>query len=291
VNASAGGAAGPGAGRTALVTGCSSGIGLAAAHGLRARGYRVFPTARARSDLVRLRDEGFEALALELADPASVEDCAAQALEGAGGRLDLLVNSAAYGQPGAVEDLTREVLRAQFETNVFGWHQLTSAVLPAMRERGAGRIVQVSSVLGLVALSFRGAYNASKFALEGLSDTLRMELHGSGIHVSLIEPGPITSRFRTNALAAFRRNVDQHASAHRETYRAVLARLESSDEAPFTLEPEAVVRCIVHAAESARPQPRYYVTRPTWMLATARRVLTHRGLDRLLRRITRSETD
>jgi NAD(P)-dependent dehydrogenase (short-subunit alcohol dehydrogenase family) len=189
-----------------------------------------------------------------------------------------------------VEDLSREVLREQFETNLFGWHQLTVAVLPAMRRQGRGRIVQVSSVLGLVALSFRGAYNASKFALEGLSDTLRMELAGSGVELSIVEPGPIRSRFRDNARAAFERNVDVESSPFRDTYRAVRARLEAPDDDPFTLAPEAVVARIVHALESPRPRPRYYVTTPTWLLASARRLLTHRGLDRLGRWITRRET-
>ncbi len=281
---------GSGVSRSALVTGCSSGIGLAAAEGLRARGYRVFPTARTEADLERLATGGFEPIALDLADSASVQACAAEALRRSGGRIDVLVNNGAYGQPGAVEDLSREVLRAQFETNVFGWHELTNAIIPSMRASGFGRIVQVSSVLGLVALAYRGAYNASKFALEGLSDTLRVELHGTGIHVSIVEPGPITSRFRENARVAFERNVDAEASAHRDVYRTVRERLESSDEDPFTLPPEAVVRCIVHAVEHARPQPRYYVTKPTWMLATARRLLSHRGLDRLQRAIMRRET-
>jgi NAD(P)-dependent dehydrogenase (short-subunit alcohol dehydrogenase family) len=280
-----------GHGRTVLVTGCSSGIGLATARDLRDRDYRVVATARRPDDLERLRAEELDVLALELADPVSVQAAARDALAIGGGRLHGLVNNAAYGQPGAVEDLTREVLREQFETNLFGCHQLTCAVLPAMRGAGQGRIVQVSSVLGLVAMSFRGAYNASKFALEGLSDTLRMELHGSGITVSLIEPGPITSRFREHARAAFVRNVDVESSPFRQTYRALLARLDSSEQDPFTLPPEAVAECIVHALESRRPKPRYYVTRPTWILAGAKRLLSHRGLDRMLRFATRRELD
>src|SRR5690554_7367565 len=211
--------------RSILITGCSSGIGEAAARTLRARGWRVFATARKAADVERLATEGFEALQLDLADSASIRRAVETALERSGGRLDALFNNGAYGQPGAVEDLTREVLREQLETNLLGTHELTCLVLPAMRAQGHGRIVHNSSILGFAALPYRGAYNCSKFALEGLADTLRQELQGSGIHVSLIEPGPIASRFRENAYRAFKANIDTEHSYHRETYRAVEARL------------------------------------------------------------------
>ena len=175
-----------------LITGCSSGIGHAAAHALAARGWRVFATARAEADVERLREEGLEALALDLADSASIEAAVEEVRERTGGRLTALFNNGAYGQPGAVEDLSRAVLREQLETNLLGTHELTTRVLPMMRAQGHGRIVQNSSVLGLAALPYRGAYVCSKFALEGLTDTLRQELTGSGIHISLIQPGPIT---------------------------------------------------------------------------------------------------
>jgi len=195
--------------KTILITGCSSGIGLCVARGLSSRGYRVFATARRTADVEALNKEGLESLLLDLDDPHSITAAVEEILTRTNGRLDALFNNGAYGQPGAVEDLSRDVLRAQFETNLLGWHQLTNLVLPVMRSQGHGRIIHNSSVLGFVALRYRGAYNASKYALEGLADTLRLELAGTDIHVSLIEPGPITSRFRENAFAAHSSSPDQ----------------------------------------------------------------------------------
>ncbi len=276
--------------RSILITGCSSGIGLAAATTLRARGWRVFATARQATDVARLREQGFEAVTLDLDDDASIEGALAWVLARTGGGLDALFNNGAYGQPGAVEDLTRAVLRAQLETNLLGTHELTRRVIPVMRAQGHGRIVQNSSVLGFAALPYRGAYVCSKFALEGLTDTLRQELTGTGIHISLIEPGPITSRFRENAHAAFRRHINLERSAHAETYRAVEARLAGQGAGtPFTLEADAVVRKLIHALEAPHPRPRYYVTLPTWLFGVLRRVLSTRWMDRLLLRATRGE--
>ena len=178
-------------GKSVLITGCSSGIGEATAHRLAERGYQVFATARKPEDVARVNRAGLNSLPLDLCDPASIADAVEQVLEQTGGRLYALFNNGAYSQPGAVEDLETRVLRTQFETNLFGWHDLTRRLIPVMRRQGEGRIIQNSSVLGFVSLRYRGAYNASKYALEGLSDTLRLELDGSGIHVSLIEPGPI----------------------------------------------------------------------------------------------------
>ena len=211
--------------KTILITGCSSGIGGWAAHGLKARGWRVFATARQPADVARLQAEGLESLPLDLHDSASIQTAVATVLERTGGRLDALLNNGAYGQPGAVEDLSREALREQFETNLFGTQELTNQIIPVMRQQGGGRILYISSVLGLVAFPYRGAYVASKFALEGLADTLRLELASTGIHVCLIEPGPILSRFRDNAHVAYRRHVRVEASPHREKYAAMEARL------------------------------------------------------------------
>lgn len=273
--------------RTVAVTGCSSGIGEAIALGLRHRGYRILATARTDADLERLAAAGVEPLPLELADPESVAACARTIAERAGGQLWGLVNNAAFGQPGAVEDLSREVLRRQFEVNLLGTHDLTVRLLPVMHEQGFGRVVQISSLLGLVALRYRGAYNASKFALEGLTDTLRLELTGTGIHPVLVEPGPITSRFREHAYEAFRANIDPEHSYHRGTYeREVAARLAGSEEAPFTLGPEAVLAKTVKALERRRPRARYYVTFPTYLLAALKWSLPVRLLDPLLRRIS-----
>jgi NAD(P)-dependent dehydrogenase (short-subunit alcohol dehydrogenase family) len=271
--------------RSVLITGCSSGIGLCAARGLQARGYRVFATARRRSDVERLATEGLEALALDLDEPESIGEALEAVLSRTGGSLFALFNNGAYGQPGAVEDLSREVLRAQFETNLFGWHDLTRRVVPVMRRQGGGRIVQNSSVLGLVSLAYRGAYNASKHALEALTDTLRLELRGTGIHLSLIEPGPIESRFRANSHLKFLRNIDRSASPHAARYAAMEARLtREGPAAPFTLPPEAVLRKLVHALESRRPRARYYVTFPTHLFGVLRRVLPDRALDAVLAR-------
>jgi len=269
------------------VTGCSSGIGEAIAVGLHQRGYRVLATARREADRQRLNEAGLEALPLELAEEASVAACAETIAERGEGRLAGLVNNAAYGQPGAVEDLGRDVLRRQLEVNLLGTHDLTVRLIPEMRRQGFGRIVNMSSVLGLVALRYRGAYNTSKFALEGLTDTLRQELAGSGLHASLIEPGPITSRFRENALAAFEANIDVAHSAHRVTYeQEVAARLAGSGEAPGTLPPEAVLAKTIKALEAPRPRARYYVTYPTYLLAGLKWALPTRWLDPLLRRIS-----
>jgi len=271
-----------------LITGCSSGIGLCVAKGLHERGYRVFATARKAEDVSRLEAMGLESTRLDLDDTTSIKEALTWVLEQTGGTLDALFNNGAYGQPGAVEDLSRDVLRAQFETNLFGTHQLTTQVIRVMRRQGHGRIIQNSSVLGLIALPFRGAYNASKFALEGLTDTLRLELYGTGIHVSLVEPGPVTSRFRANSYERYKANIDAEKSPFRETYRAMEKRLtKKGPAAPFTLPPEAVLKRVIHALESARPKRRYYVTFPTYLFGTLRRVLPYRWLDWVLRRVSR----
>ena len=271
--------------KSVLITGCSSGIGYCVARGLRNRGYRVFATARKSEDVQRLADEGFESLILDLDRSETIAAALSEVLNRTGGSLYGLFNNGAYGQPGAVEDLETNVLRAQFETNLFGWHELTRRIIPLMRRQGAGRIIQNSSVLGFVALTYRGAYNASKYALEGLSDTLRLELHGSGVYVSLIEPGPIESRFRANAYEKWRQNIDSEQSFHRGAYLAMAERLQKQGPAvPFTLPPEAVLKRVIHALESPRPRPRYYVTFPTYLFGTLKRLLPARTLDRILRR-------
>lgn len=279
--------------KAVLITGCSTGIGYHTAKVLRDRGYRVLATARKLSDVDRLTQEGFEAAQLDLDSSQSIQRAAQWALARTDGKLYGLFNNGAYGQPGAVEDLSRDVLRQQFETNVFGWLELTNLLIPAMRAQGEGRIIQNSSVLGLITLKYRGAYNASKFALEGLTDTLRHELAGSGIHVSLIEPGPIQSRFRQNAYDRFRANINTESSAHKTTYAAVEKRLASqtSPDEPdmFTLGPEAVAQKVIHALEAKRPKIRYYVTFPTYLFAVLKRILPMRTLDHILLSIANKE--
>lgn len=276
--------------RAILITGCSSGIGHFCARGLKAHGYRVFASARNQADVERLQAEGLEAVRLDLDHPESIDAALEQVLAATSGRLYALFNNGGYGQPGAVEDLSREMIRAQFETNVFGGLELTNKVIPIMRKQGFGRIIQNGSLLGLVALPYRGAYNASKYALEGLFDTLRLELAGTGIQVSLIEPGPIESRFRANAFAIYKRTIDVEHSAHRKVYEALEKRLtKQGPAAPFTLGPEAVLKKLLHALESDTAKARYYVTLPTWLFAIARRVLPAAGLDWLLKRVSRGE--
>lgn len=270
---------------TLLITGCSTGIGLACARGLAARGWRVFATARKSEDVAALQAQGLESLQLDLDDSNSINSAVDEVLHHTGGTLDALFNNGAYGLPGAIEDLSRDALRAQFETNLFGWLELTNRIIPVMRAQGHGRIVMNSSLLGFIALPYRGAYTASKFALEGLTDTLRLELHGSGIQVSLIEPGPIESRFRANAHAAFKRWIDAEHSAHKKQYAAQERRLTKEGPAvAFTLPAEAVLRNLIHALESPRARARYRVTVPSHVFAYLKRVLSGRALDGLTRR-------
>ena len=276
--------------QTVFITGCSTGIGYCVAHGLQRRGFNVIASARKPADVKRLISEGLDCIELDLDSSDSIAGAVRELADKCNRKVYGLFNNAGFGQPGAVEDLRREVLRGQFETNVFGTIELTNHIIPWMRTAGEGRIIQNSSVLGLISLAYRGAYNASKYALEGLYDTLRLELSGTRIYPVLIEPGPIRSRFRANAFAAYKRNIDIEKSVHREAYLATEKRLTlSGAAAPFTLPPEAVLDKVIRALESRRPRPRYYVTLPTYLFATLKRVLTARALDRILLSVSRSE--
>jgi NAD(P)-dependent dehydrogenase (short-subunit alcohol dehydrogenase family) len=277
-------------GLSILITGCSSGIGEHVALALHERGYRVFATARRSEAVARLKSRGLEALQLDLDDPSSIQSAVQEVLSRTGGSLYALFNNGGYGQPGAVEDLSRAALRAQLETNLLGWLELTNAVIPAMRRQGRGRIIQNSSVLGFVGLRLRGAYVSSKFAVEGLSDVLRQELHGSGIHVSLIEPGPVRSHFRANAFLAYRRFIRPKNSHWRETYARAERRLAHHErDAPFTLGPEAVLKAVVHALEARWPRARYRVTFPTHLFAVLKWLLPTWAMDAVLRAVSRGE--
>ncbi len=271
--------------KTVLITGCSSGIGLAAAHALRTRGWRVLATCRAAADAEARRAEGFDSFALDLADPDSVTRGVEAAL--ALGPVDALVNNGAFALPGAVEDLPREGLREIFETNLFGTHDLTRRMIPHFRAQGRGRVVNISSVLGLVGIRWRGAYVATKFALEGLSDVLRLEMEGTGIRVILIEPGPITSKIRANSIPHFERWIDWQASARADQYRGTLLKRlyhPAAKKDRFELPPSAVTKKLAHAIEHPRPKPRYYVTTPTHISGIGRRLLSTRALDWFARR-------
>ena len=270
--------------RTILITGCSSGIGHHAAIGLRRRGWRVFATARRQADVGRLADAGLESLRLDYADEESIKAALDDVLSRTGGRLDALFNNGGYAQAGAIEDVDTTAMRAQFEANFFGWHELTRRVIPVMRRQGSGRLVFCSSVLGFVGARYRGAYVASKHAVEGYADSLRLELHGTGIAVVLIEPGPIASNFRQNAVANIDRTIDIDESVHSETYRRDLAeRRDGHTHTRFRLGPDAVLKTLVKALDSTDPRPRYRVTVPTRAAAILKRILSTRMMDRIVR--------
>ena len=272
--------------KTILITGCSSGIGHDAAHGLKARGWRVFAACRKPEDCARLKAEGLESPLIDYQNADTITSGLEEVLSATGGTLDALFNNGAFACPGAVEDLPRGALQDIFEANVFGWHDLTRQVIPVMRSQGHGRIVQCSSVLGFVTMPWRGAYNATKFAVEGLTDTLRIEMRGTGIEVILIEPGPVTTKIRQNAIPHFERWIDWENSARAEQYRNGLHKrlYAPPSKDAFELPPSAVTRKLIHALESPRPRPRYYVTTPTYIMGTLRRVLPTRALDWVLAR-------
>lgn len=272
--------------KSILITGCSSGIGYAAAVGLRAQGWRVFAACRQTKDCDRLLAKGFESPLLDYTKPDTIQKALQDVLEATGGTLDALFNNGAHGLPGAVEDLPTDALRDIFEANFFGWHELTRAVIPVMRKQGHGRIVQCSSILGFITLPWRGAYNATKYALEGLTDTLRVEMRDTDIKIILIEPGPVTSEIRANSIPHFERWIDWAASPRRTQYENKLKKrlYESTGPDTFELPPEAVVAKLVHALTSPRPKPRYYVTTPTYIMGALRRILPTRALDWILSR-------
>ncbi|MEZ5852709.1 MAG: SDR family NAD(P)-dependent oxidoreductase [Hyphomicrobiaceae bacterium] len=272
--------------RTILITGCSTGIGLASARTLKSRGWRVIATARKPEDIARLKaDEGLETLHCEMADTQSVAQCVEEALALTSGRLDALYNNAAYGIIGAMEDVTPDKLRHQFEVNVISAHALTRGVVPAMRAQGHGRIVMCSSVLGFIAGPYRGAYCASKYALEAMSDAFRLELKPSGIHVSLIEPGPIESEFLATTITSFKNGIDMANSAHAAYYERRLAEMQVGGKSSIKLGPDAVVARLVHALESPRPKARYRVGLATHAAAILKRALPDVLLDRVLMRM------
>lgn len=272
--------------KTVLITGCSSGIGYSCAYGLDELGYRVFATCRKEEDVVRLQKEGFNAHKLDLLDVESMHEALDWMLAQTDGCIDILFNNAAFGQPGAVEDLTYNALREQFETNVFGTQMLTNLVIPIMRAQKRGKIIYNSSILGFIAMRYRGAYNASKFAIEGLADTLRLELHGSGIDVVLVEPGPIRSNFRRNALDKFLQHVDCKNSVHKKVYQKKLECLHKSCDTFFTLEPEAVLAVVVKAIVAKKPKARYHVNFPTKLFSVLKRIFPTSWIDKIARNVS-----
>lgn len=271
--------------KSILITGCSSGIGYDAAHGLQRAGWRVFATCRQDKDVERLRAEGLESTRLDYADEDSIAAALAWVLDQTGGTLDALYNNGAFACPGAAEDLPRAALREIFEVNVLGYHDLTRRVIPVMRAQGHGYIINCSSILGIVTAPWRSAYNASKFALEGLTDTLRIEMRDTNIKIVLLEPGPVTSQIRANSIPYFEKWIDWQASSRAEQYRdKLLPRLYAKKEGldPFELPPSAVTKILLRILNTKNPRPRYYVTKATHIMGALRRLLPSRALDWIL---------
>ncbi|MCE3044248.1 SDR family NAD(P)-dependent oxidoreductase [Legionella sp. 16cNR16C] len=273
-----------------FITGCSTGIGYEAACALHQKQYRVIASCRKKEDLTRLEEQGIEALQMDMNDNASIHQGFELLMQKTNGQLDVLINNAGYGQTGALEDIERNTLREQFETNVFGLMELTRLVIPVMRRQKAGRIINMSSILGLISMPFRGAYNASKYAVEGLSDTLRLELQSSGIKVITIEPGPIESRFRDNAISYSLTKINQKDSHFSRQYDFMLNHFrEQKSKSTFTCGPDAVIKKIIHAIEAKNPKPQYRVTFPAHFLAFLKRILSVRMLDRFIGFVSRKE--
>ncbi len=274
--------------RTVLVTGCSSGIGQATAGLLRERGWQVFPTARSPEDLEWLRSKGFQPVRLDVGDPGSVEDAVEEVMTLSLGRLGAVVNNAGVAQFGAVEDLTRESMRRQFEVNTFGAQDLTNRLIPFFRRNGSGRIVNVSSVYGRVTAPMVGCYCASKYAMEAFSDAMRIELMAERIAVSLIEPGPILSAFRTKSADHSVSSINMDAGRFGDRYARRLKKAKDDQvKTFFTKPPSAVAIKIAHALESRCPRSRYCVTVPAYLGAFLRRFAPDSLIDLMLAKSAR----
>ena len=263
-----------------VITGCSTGIGLESAKYLKSQGYKVYPTVKNEAHVTTLQKMGFEnAMKLDVNNSFEVAEVIASVLV-KDGKIDVWFNNAGFGQAGAIEDIETHILREQFETNVFGLHECTRQIIPIMRKQGYGKIIQHSSVLGLVSLFGRGAYNASKYAIEGLTDTLRLELKDTNIHPILLNTGPITSSFRKTAMKKLQENIDIENSVFKEKYLKNLSKEKS--EVPFNQEPIAVAKVIEKIILTSKPKPRYYITKATYLLGYLKRILSTSALDKIL---------
>ncbi len=276
--------------RIIFITGCSSGIGHDAALALLKRGHQVIASCRQLADVQALILAGCDAIQMDMNHSESIQAGFTELLTKTQGRLDVLINNAGYGQAGALEDVSRDVLRNQFETNVFGLMELTRLAIPLMRKQGHGRIINLSSVLGLISMPFRGAYNASKYAVEGLCDTLRLELKPAGIQVICIEPGPIDTQFRENVVAHSLKNIDIEHSYFNTQYQHMLGEFKKKKaDSLFTKKTDVVINKLIHAVESSKPKAKYPVTFPTHLFILLKRILTVRMLDRVLIYLSKKE--
>ena len=272
--------------KSILITGCSSGIGYDAACRLKSLGWQVFATCRKKTDVKKLRSEGFYSFLLDYANEASMDEAVQSVLSVTQGKLSALFNNGAFACPGAVEDLPTDALRSVFETNFFGYHYLSRKAITVMRQQGYGRIVNCSSVLGMVVMPWRGSYVASKFALEGLTHTLRIEMKDTQIKIILLHPGPIKTKIRENSVLQFEKWIDWENSARSLQYKnRLLNRLYGSGEEDiFELPASAVTKKLIKALESTNPKPCYSVTVPTYTMNILRRLLPVRWLDYLIER-------
>ncbi|KTD51071.1 SDR family NAD(P)-dependent oxidoreductase [Legionella quateirensis] len=277
-------------GKIIFITGCSSGIGYDAVFALKNRGHRVIASCRKMADVNKLIETGVETLHMDVSDSSSITSAFTELLKITSGRIDVLVNNAGYGQAGALEDISRTVIRQQFETNVFGLLELTNLIVPIMRKQGSGRIINISSILGIISMPMRGAYNASKYAVEGLSDTLRLELQSSGIDVICIEPGPIDSRFRENAVDLSLQHINRNNSFFKKQYEVMLTSYKQNKaDSVFTKKPVAVIKKLVHAIEAKRPKAKYPVTFPAYLFIVLKRILSTRLLDKIILKLSKKE--
>lgn len=269
--------------KSILITGCSSGIGLVAAEKLHARGYQVFATARKPDDVAMLRGKGLEAITLDVTNPDSIRHALAAVLNKTGGTLDAIFNNAGIVVPGAVADLTTEMLQQQFNTNVYGPIELIRQVLPIMRQQGHGHIIQNSSIMGFFSMPFSGAYSASKHALEALTSSLYQELKPLNIFVSCINPGPVESKLRDHSREHYEKN-DFTNSIYAQTYKRLETEYfkRSEGERSFLQQPDAVVKQLIKALESKHPRLHYYTSFSSHAICLLKNILP----DALMAKIT-----